>query len=75
MADSKCVSCSKTSFEMVPSEPKNSMRQLYFIQCSNCGGVVGVQEHGNITTLIIEQNKAIEAIARQAGVSVKLTMK
>ena len=73
MVASTCVRCSNTSFEMVANVPKDSMRQLFFVQCSKCGGVVGVQEHGNITTLIIEQNKAIEEIARKIGVSVKLT--
>lgn len=75
MATSKCLGCGNGSFEIVPNDPKMSTRTLYFVQCSKCGGVVGVQEHGNITSLIIEQNKAIEAIARKLDVQVKLTLR
>ena len=75
MTTSKCVvaGCGGTSFELVANEPHGSKWQLYFVQCAKCGGVVGVQEYSNISAAIIEQNKAIEAIANKIGISVKLT--
>lgn len=43
MPKPKCVSCNSTSFEhkLVKIEEK----PFSFVQCSACGGVVGVLEH------------------------------
>lgn len=41
MAQSKCPACSGTQFEAVKAEPENSPHPVYFIQCAQCGAVVG----------------------------------
>ena len=72
MAMSKCVACGGFSFEIKQAEPSQSAFKLYFVQCSMCGGVVGVQEYHNIGAMLRDQNKAIKAIAAKVGVYVKL---
>ena len=45
MATSTCVKCGSTSFEITETKDINNARDVvHFIQCSQCGGVVGVQE-------------------------------
>jgi ribosomal protein L37E len=67
MADSTCVRCGETAFEVVENTPHGSQARLLFVQCRKCGGVVGIQELYNISHLIIEQNKALEAIGHATG--------
>ena len=47
MAVSQCVKCGNGVFELVAKIPMGSSRKVMFIQCSACGGVVGVQEDPN----------------------------
>ena len=49
---STCVKCGSHSFELVETEPFGSAIKLYFVQCSSCGGVVGVQEFNNIGSML-----------------------
>ena len=47
MATSQCLKCGNRFFESVVKIPIGSPRRVMFVQCSVCGGVVGVQEeHG-----------------------------
>jgi transcription elongation factor Elf1 len=47
MATSQCLKCGNRFFESVVKIPIGSPRRIMFVQCSVCGGVVGVQEeHG-----------------------------
>lgn len=48
MAMSTCVKCGGHRFEVKENEPTGAMFKLLFIQCSGCGGVVGVTEYFNI---------------------------
>ena len=72
MAESTCLHCGRTSFEVKRVEPRNSMYVLMFVQCSSCGGVVGVLEHEVTSGLLHRQNEAVKKIARQLQVSVDL---
>jgi hypothetical protein len=72
MATSTCVKCDGTSFEVKEAKLKGSAYRMYFIQCSSCGGALGVQEYFNTGAMLDKQNKAIKAIARAVGVSVEL---
>ena len=47
MAISQCLRCGNRSFESVMKIPIGFPRRVMFIQCSVCGGVVGVQEMHN----------------------------
>jgi 6-phosphogluconate dehydrogenase (decarboxylating) len=44
MATSQCVKCGNSVFELVAKFPVGSSRKIMFVQCSVCGGVVGIQE-------------------------------
>ena len=45
-AMSTCIKCGHHDFELKKkeAEPKGSNFEFYFVQCSSCGGVVGVGE-------------------------------
>jgi predicted nucleic-acid-binding Zn-ribbon protein len=45
---STCVKCGGTFFETRTVEPSGSNFKVTFVQCSNCGGVVGVMDFYNI---------------------------
>jgi hypothetical protein len=44
MATSQCLKCGNRYFESIVKIPIGSPRRVMFIQCSVCGGVVGIQE-------------------------------
>jgi hypothetical protein len=44
MAASQCLKCGNRFFESVVKIPIGSPRKVMFVQCSVCGGVVGIQE-------------------------------
>lgn len=67
MADSTCIKCGGMAFEVVENTPHGSQAKLLFVQCRACGGVVGIQEYYNLSHLLIEQNKALEAIGHVTG--------
>ena len=52
MALSTCVKCDNHHFQLVEYSPTGSNYKFNFIQCSHCGGVVGVTDFYNIGQLI-----------------------
>ena len=52
MAVSKCVKCDNTAFEMVEKKIIGANFKIMFIQCTRCGGVVGVQDYYNIGEML-----------------------
>ncbi len=46
--------------------------KLCAVQCSNCGGVIGVQEYMNISGMLLKQNQALRQIAATVGTAVVL---
>lgn len=70
MATSACVKCGYTTFEHKSAEPRGSKFKLAFIQCAQCGGVVGVMEQHNLGAriAILEERLArIESLVAQAA--------
>lgn len=63
MAISKCAKCDNTHFEAVEANPALYKFKVTFIQCSNCGTVVGVLEYLNISA-------TLDVIARKLGIDV-----
>ncbi|CAH1053998.1 hypothetical protein [Paenibacillus pseudetheri] len=64
MAQSKCLGCGGTRFEMVENSPTGSQYKLMFVQCASCGGVVGVMDYYNVG----QQNEKIkEGLKKFAG--------
>lgn len=54
MAESTCVKCGSTSFEMVEANSiKGTDLKKKFIQCASCGGVVGVADFYNVQQLVL----------------------
>lgn len=52
MALSTCIKCGNSSFENKEVTPRNSEFILSFIQCTSCGGVIGVVDFYNVGELI-----------------------
>ena len=48
MASSTCIKCGHTTFEMAESAISGLRFKRDFLQCSKCGGVVGVIEADNL---------------------------
>jgi predicted nucleic acid-binding Zn-ribbon protein len=70
MAMSTCMKCGNHTFEMVEREPRGSRFKLMFVQCTMCGGVVGVMDYYNIGAQTEQIKAALKKVARQIGVSV-----
>jgi len=62
MAMSTCVKCGGHSFEIRENEPHDSRFKLMFVQCSSCGGVVGVIDFYNI-------GAELQLIKKKLGIS------
>jgi len=52
MATSTCLKCGNHSFEMVLNTPIGSEFKLWFVQCSQCGCVIGTHEFYSIVSVI-----------------------
>lgn len=64
MAQSNCIRCGHSSFELAPAEVDGSNYKLYFVQCSSCGGVVSTQEYLNIGATMEKQvQKPLKTVA------------
>lgn len=72
MAISRCSKCDNTFFEIKQAEPSGSAYKLYFVQCSRCGAVVGIQEYYNSGAMLEKLTKAVKAIAQKVGAHVDL---
>ena len=48
MALPTCIKCGNTTFELKENEPLKSKFKYMFVQCTGCGGVVGVVDFFNI---------------------------
>jgi predicted nucleic-acid-binding Zn-ribbon protein len=63
MALSSCVKCGNTVFEVQEKTPVGSNFKFIFVQCSQCGGVVGVMDFYNI-------GEVLTKIGRKIGVNI-----
>jgi len=69
MAASTCVKCGGTSFELKETDIAGTPWNLYFVQCSQCGGVVGVLDDQNIGGLLQQRNEAFGQISESQGIA------
>lgn len=67
MTQASCPKCGNHYFELVENEPMDSNFKYFFIQCSECGTVVGVTEFFNAGYLLKEQEKSIKNISEKLG--------
>ena len=73
MAQSTCVKCGNTRFELVLVDKptlNGSKYKFNFVQCASCGGVIGVLDYENIGDRVESNGKAIKKIANKIGVDV-----
>jgi hypothetical protein len=67
MAASKCMKCAGVKFEVVETQPApyssvpNSTVKYGFVQCANCGGVVGVVEAPSVLAMLDRIAAAVNA--------------
>ncbi|PIB67745.1 hypothetical protein AOA62_06250 [Pseudomonas sp. 2995-3] len=52
MAQSRCIKCDGTAFEIKEAKIAGSNFRMNFVQCAKCGGVVGVTEFANTTAML-----------------------
>jgi hypothetical protein len=62
MVESTCLKCGCHKFEVVENVPANSKFKFLFIQCSGCGGVVGVMDYYNV-------GQEIQNLKKKFGIS------
>ena len=72
MTDSNCIKCGGASFEAVEVEPQGIERALLAVQCADCGGVVGVVEKADLTSMFHQQNRALIFVGQQFGMKLGL---
>lgn len=68
MALSKCTKCGSGFFEMKEAEPRNASYKQIFVQCSSCGGVVGVTSYydpGALTKELQAKVNGLEAAVQR----------
>ncbi len=59
---SKCTKCGNTRFELAENSPNYSRYKFFFIQCSSCGGVVGVTEYYQAWAKIDDLHKEVKSL-------------
>lgn len=67
MASSKCPVCPNTSFEL--KEVRFSGIRFNFVQCSDCGSVVGILEDRSVITTLDTHSNALRVIAKKLGLN------
>lgn len=70
---STCVQCRTGSFEVVTVAPTGTQYKYNFVQCSICGGVVGVVDYFAVGSNLDAQSKVINGV-RQALDAVQQTV-
>jgi hypothetical protein len=63
-----CVKCGKHVFQLNEHTPMGSKFKLMFVQCSGCGGVIGVTDYYNIGAMTKSLGQALADIADKLGV-------
>jgi len=60
MASSQCPKCANRFFEIATNSPRGGNFKLGFVQCTQCGSVVGTMDYYNIGKLINDLEKKID---------------
>lgn len=71
MAEPICPRCGEHAFELVEGAPLNSQLRVMFMQCAACGAVVGVMDSMNLGSLLLEQGRVLQRIARTLGIDIE----
>ena len=65
MAQSKCIKCEGSEFELAEVKPVNSNVKVILLQCSKCGTVIGALDQYNVGLYVKE-------IAQKLGIEIPL---
>ncbi|GAK56198.1 hypothetical protein U27_03160 [Candidatus Vecturithrix granuli] len=71
MSQSKCAKCGHSTFEMVENTPERSQFPVMFIQCAQCGTVIGVQPNENIPALLHFIKGMLVEMMQKSGLSTR----
>ena len=71
MSQSKCAKCGHPTFEMVENTPERSQFSVMFIQCAQCGKVIGVQPNENVPALLHFMKDMLVEIMQKSGLSTR----
>jgi predicted nucleic-acid-binding Zn-ribbon protein len=67
MAQSKCLGCGHDQFERKRVSITGTKHQLNLVQCSKCGGAIGVLEENSAAVLVNELAKEVRKLRVKAG--------
>ena len=70
MAYSTCVNCKGSTFETIVQSPQGTSHKIYFVQCSQCGGVVGILPYHNPSVQYDNIIAAIQAVAKELNLRI-----
>ncbi len=65
MANSACPKCAKSSFEIKEATPAKSHYKIWFVQCSNCGTIVGTMPYFDAGLISKDNQEQIKIIQKQ----------
>ncbi len=68
MVQSTCIRCGGERFEIRDSELKQKGTKVVFVQCADCGGVVGAFELRKARKWIVQRVKETAPAAEQSAV-------
>ena len=72
MVQSRCVKCGNSQFEVVHANNlEGTTRALLFVQCSNCGSVVGVLDFLNLSVQAGRVKNDLKSMAERILVQLK----
>jgi len=68
MAQSSCAKCGSHSFETVQSSPQSVEERVSFVQCAQCGTVVGVIGGEDLRQMLLTLMAWVRRLAAKEGV-------
>jgi len=68
MAQSSCAKCGSRSFETVEASPRNAEGRVSFVQCAQCGTVVGVISEEDLRQMLLTLMAWVRKLAAKVGV-------
>jgi hypothetical protein len=68
MAVSTCIKCGGHLFEIQEQEPQGSAFKVFFVQCTKCGGAVGILPYYDAGVLAKRNEAALKKIADHLNV-------
>ncbi|HBV85546.1 MAG TPA: hypothetical protein DEF42_02545 [Desulfosporosinus sp.] len=67
MAQSSCIKCGNNRFEVVHANNlEGTTRAVLFVQCTNCGSVVGVLDFLNVSIKAERMKNDLRTLAEKA---------